>query len=111
MVGTQFTQTEREIGLKLPAAGQLKAMVAQPDRREVAVLADGKIVFDGQPVTTEQLTQRLRSMLVRYPDLRVAVRADADAKYQSVITAMSAVQGAGVTDLTTAYLVSANIYR
>ena len=32
MVGTQFTDKERQINLKLPGAGQLKAMVAPPDR-------------------------------------------------------------------------------
>lgn len=102
MVGTQFTQPEREIPLKLPGVGGLKAMVAVPERREIAVTADGRIVFDGQTLTSEQLVAKLQALRVRYPDLRVALRADGEVKYQSVAAAMWAANQAGVSDLTTA---------
>lgn len=102
MVGTQFTQPEREIPLKLPGVGGLKAMVTAPDRREIAVTADGSIVFDGQTLTSEQLVAKLQSLRVRYPDLCVAVRADGDVKYQTVAAVMWAANKAGVSDLTTA---------
>ena len=102
MVGTQFTQPEREIPLKLPGVGGLKAMVAVPERREIAVTADGRIVFDGQTLTSEQLVAKLQALRVRYPDLRVALRADGEVKYQSVAAVMWAANQAGVSDLTTA---------
>jgi biopolymer transport protein ExbD len=102
MVGTQFTQPEREIPLKLPGVGGLKAMVAAPERREIAVTADGRIVFDGQTLTSEQLVAKLQALRVRYPDLRVALRADGEVKYQSVAAVMWAANQAGVSDLTTA---------
>ena len=102
MVGTQFTQPEREIPLKLPGVGGLKAMVTAPDRREIAVTVDGSIVFDGQTLTSEQLVAKLQLLRVRYPDLRVAVRADGEVKYQAVVDVMGAADKAGVSDLTTA---------
>ncbi len=102
MVGTQFTQPEREIPLKLPGVGGLTAMVTAPDRREIAVTVDGSIVFDGLTLTSEQLVAKLQLLRVRYPDLRVAVRADGDVKYQAVIAVMRAANKAGVSDLTTA---------
>lgn len=102
MVGTQFTQSEREIGLKLPGVGGLKAMVTPPDRREIAVTADGSIRFDGQVVSPQQLTERLQNMRARYPDLGVVVRADGKAEYQSVAAVYGAANRAGVSDLSTA---------
>ncbi len=102
MVGTQFTQPELEIALKLPGVGGLKAMVAAPDRREIAVTVDGRIVFEGETLSVDQLVQRLQSIRARYPDLRVAVRADGDVKYQTVAAVMWAANKAGVADLTAA---------
>jgi biopolymer transport protein ExbD len=102
MVGTQFTQPEREIALKLPGVGGLTTMVTAPDRLEIAVMADGRIQFDGQALTLEQLVSKLKTLRVRYPDLRVAVRADGDVKYQAVAAVMGAANRAGVSDLTTA---------
>ncbi len=102
MVGTQFTQPEREIALKLPGVGGLKAMVPVPDRREIAVTADGRIVFEGQSLSTDQLVSELRALRVRYPDLRVSVRADGEVKYQAVAAVMWAANKAGVSDLTAA---------
>lgn len=102
MVGTQFTDKERQINLTLPGAGQLKAMVAPPDRREIAVSMDGRIVLDGQEVDIAFLTERLQSMKQSYPDLRVVVRADAKAEYQHVTAVYGAVNRAGVSNLSVA---------
>ncbi len=48
MVGTQFTEQERQIEVKLPGAGELQSMIAPPDRREITVDAQGAISLDGQ---------------------------------------------------------------
>lgn len=111
MVGTQFTQPEREIALKLPGVGGLSAMVSAPDRREIAVTADGRILFDGQVVDVEQLVNQLRTLRASYPDVRVAVRADGDVKYQLVAAVMGAANRAGISDLTTAVRSTAVEFR
>lgn len=102
MVGTQFTEKERQIELKLPGAGELKAMVAPPDRREITVTAEGAIVFEGQTVSLEQLSAQLSSMRSRFPDLRVVVRADGQAQHQSVAAVYGAVNRAGIGDMSIA---------
>ncbi|MEZ6135430.1 MAG: biopolymer transporter ExbD [Pirellulaceae bacterium] len=96
MVGTQFTESERQIDIQLPSAGNLNAMIAAPGRREVVVSSDGSIYLDGQPLSTETLTQRLREMRMQYPDLRVAVRADGDAMQKHVVPVYGALNAAGV---------------
>ncbi len=104
MVGTQFTKSEREIGLKLPGVGGLKAMVTAPDRREIVVTADNRILLDGQQLSADQLADQLRSMRIRYPELRVVVRADGQVAYQAVVAVMGAASRAGIADISTAVL-------
>ena len=102
MVGTQFTEKERQIGVKLPGAGELKAMVAPPDRREIIVSADGQIVLDGRSLSVPELTDQLRAMRSQFPDLRVVVRADGEAEHQFVAAVYGAVNRAGVADMSIA---------
>lgn len=102
MVGTQFTEKERQIGIKLPGAGELKAMIAPPDRREVAVSSNGQVSLDGAAVSVEQLTRQLKSMRTRYPELGVVVRADGQAEHQYVAAVYGAVNRAGIAELSIA---------
>lgn len=102
MVGTQFTEKERHIELKLPGAGELQTMVAPPDRREITVTEQGTVMLDGQTVTLEQLTSQLNAMRSRFPDLRVVVRADGAAEHQHVAAVYGAVNRAGVADMSIA---------
>lgn len=98
MVGTQFTQQERQIDIKLPGINSLNSMLPPPQRREVQVGPDGRTYLDGQPVSLPELTQRLSEMIRRYPDLVVAVRGDANAKYGQVAPVYGAINRAGVTN-------------
>jgi len=102
MVGTQFTKSERQIDLTLPGAGELKAMIAPPDRREIAVTKDGSIIFDGQRVSVQQLTEQLMAMRSRYADLQVVVRADGKAEHQYVVAVFGAINRAGVSGISIA---------
>lgn len=102
MVGTQFSESEKNIAVSLPGAGSLNAMMSPPDRREITVAVDGTLSLDGTVMQHEQVTDRLVAMRRQYPDLRVVVRADADAKYQFVVTAFGAANRAGVEDVSTA---------
>lgn len=111
MVGTQFTKPEREIALKLPGVGGLTTMVSAPDRQEVAVTAVGQIIFEGQPVSVEQLVNRLQVLRLQYPDLKVTVRADGEAKHQFVVDVLEAARRAKVSDLTTAVRSTASQLR
>ncbi len=101
MVGTQSSDTEKDIAVSLPGAGSLNTMIAPPDRREIVVSVDGKLSLDGTELPHEEVTNRLAQMRQQYPDLRVVVRADRDARYQYVVTAFGAANRAGVLDVTT----------
>jgi biopolymer transport protein TolR len=65
----------------------------------VAVMRDGKIFFGNDPITPDQLTQKVKDRITNRTDKRVYVRADQRAKYGSVVEVVDNVRSAGVDQL------------
>src|SRR3954465_4957997 len=65
----------------------------------VAVTRDGKIFFGTDQTTPDQLTNKIKDRLSNKVDKRVFVRADARAKYGSVVEVVDNVRAAGVDQL------------
>jgi biopolymer transport protein ExbD len=99
MVGTKFTEPERNIRLRVPEVAKGGALTAAPQKRIVNVYRDGKITLDQNEVTLGELTSQLAAARSQYRDLGVLVRGDARGEYQGVASALSACKQAGVHDL------------
>lgn len=99
MVGTQMTDPERNIELKVPRVADRGVLTAAPERKVVNVYRDGVITLDHQEVTIEELTSRLAAMRRQYEDLGVLVRGDAEGKFQFVAEALNACKQAGIREL------------
>ncbi len=93
MVGTRFTQGERQIELNLPTANGLKPLVAPPECT-VKVTNSGQLLLQDKPVSIEELKISLAGMVARVPSLRVDVRADRNVPVHQVVAAYSAAQNA-----------------
>jgi len=65
----------------------------------VAVMRDGKVYFGNDQVPADQLTQKIKDKLASRQDKRVYLKADARAKYGSVVDVVDNVRAAGVDDL------------
>jgi biopolymer transport protein ExbD/biopolymer transport protein TolR len=65
----------------------------------VAVMRDGKVFFGNDQTPPDQLTQKVKDRLVNRIDKRVFVRADARAKFGSVVAVVDNVRAAGVDQL------------
>ena len=65
----------------------------------VAVMRDGKIYFNSDVVTPEQLTDKVKDKLANKADKRIFVKADAGAKYGDVVAVVDDVRSAGVDQL------------
>ncbi len=65
----------------------------------VAVMRDGKLFFGNDRIEADQLTQKIKDRLANRVDKRVYVRADARAKYGSVVEVVDNLRAAGVDDL------------
>jgi biopolymer transport protein ExbD len=78
--------------IQMPDADKEDALI-------VAVMRDGKIFFDTQQVTPEDLTQKVKDRVSSRADKRVYVKADARAKYKAVVDVVDNVRSAGVDQL------------
>jgi biopolymer transport protein TolR len=65
----------------------------------VAVMRDGQVFFGNDKTPPDQLTQKIKDRLANKVDKRVFIRADARAKYGSVVEVVDNVRAAGVDDV------------
>jgi biopolymer transport protein ExbD/biopolymer transport protein TolR len=65
----------------------------------VAVMRDGSVFFDTQKVQPEELTQKVKDRVGNRTNKEVFVKADARAKYKSVVDVVDNVRSAGVDTL------------
>jgi biopolymer transport protein TolR len=65
----------------------------------VAVMRDGKIFFGTDPIKVDDLTQKVKDRLSNRTDKRVFIKADARAKFGSVVEVVDNVRSAGVDQL------------
>jgi biopolymer transport protein ExbD len=99
MAGTKFTDSESQLNLKLPQVSQDGALAPAPEKRVVNVYQDGRISFDRDFVTVDELTQRLAAAKQEYGGLGVVVRGDAEGAFQQVASVLGACRDAGITDM------------
>jgi biopolymer transport protein TolR len=65
----------------------------------VAVMRDGKVYFGNDRIEPDQLTQKVKDRIANRTDKRVYIRADARARFGSVVEVVDNVRAAGVDDL------------
>ena len=99
MVGTKFTELERNLHLKVPEVSDNGALSPAPQKRVVNVYQDGQISLDREIVTLEQLINRLAAARSQYQDLGVLVRGDGTGQFQRVAEVLNACKQAGVAEL------------
>ena len=76
--------------------------MADADREDaliVAVMRDGKIFFDTQQVSPEELTNKVKDRVQNRANKIVYVKADARAHYKAVVDVVDNVRSAGVDQL------------
>jgi len=69
------------------------------DALVVAIMRDGKVFFGNDRTEPDQLTQKVKDRLSNRVDKRVFIRADARAKFGSVVQIVDNVRAAGVDQL------------
>ena len=65
----------------------------------VAVMRDGKVFFGTDPIAVADLTQKIKDRLANRTDKLVFIKADARAKFGSVVEVVDNVRAAGVDQL------------
>ncbi len=87
----------RAIDLQLPDPTPVQAPPgAVSDQIVLEVLPGERFAVNTQPVSKEQLLERLKEIYTGRPDKIIFVKGDPAVKYQDVIYAMDVARGAGV---------------
>jgi biopolymer transport protein TolR len=90
--GTIVEMAKTNNPIQMPDADREDALI-------VAVQRDGKVFFDSQIVTPEELTQKVKERVSSRTNKTVYVRADARAHYKAVVDVVDDVRSAGVDQL------------
>lgn len=71
----------------------------KPAKLDVAIEADGSVLFDGHPVTDDGLRARIAAAARATPQPELHLRADRKVPYERVAGVMSAAQAGGLTKI------------
>lgn len=99
MVGSHFGDPEGRIEVNVPGVGELRSMTREPDEWLVEVGGDGRVTLESQPVTLDQLASQIHYAYQQYPQIRVAVRGDAEASFQQVAEVLQVIRSTGVQQM------------
>jgi len=73
------------------------ANITKPEHIEFAIRENGELFWNGEPVTLAELQPRFAAEAKRQPQPELHLRADRNARYDSVAKVMSAAAKAGLT--------------
>ena len=75
MVGTKFTELERQLQLELPQISAADQPNPQPVNRVINVYRDGRVALEQELLSLDELIEQLRSARTQHNRLGVIVRA------------------------------------
>ena len=90
LVGSRFSEDERQFDVKLPSVADAQPLTSPPDEIVVNVFQDGRIVVNEQPRTLAELEQDLIGARSRYADQAVLIRGEGEGRYQGIIDVLVA---------------------
>lgn len=85
----------------LPKSSCAKPMPSarREDAQMIAVMRDGTLYFGTDKITGDQISDRLKDGIQKGAERKVYIKADARAKYASVVEVIDAVGDAGITQI------------
>jgi biopolymer transport protein ExbD len=94
MVGAKFTDTERNLSVRVPQVSASGAVTSAPAKRVINIHQDGRITLDRETVTLAELKAKLQATKTG-----VIVRGDAHAMHEHVAGVLAVCREAGIVDL------------
>lgn len=104
MIGTRFSEEERQTDIQVPTVADNSALTGTPDEIVLNVAADGQITVKGQLQTSESLSALLKAAQAGFPNQGVIIRGDGRCPYQLIMDAFSACKEAGIRNISVAHL-------
>ncbi len=102
MVGTRFSDMERQFDIHLPQVSEAQPLTSPPDEIIINVFSDGRIIVGEKTLGLDELEVELKQAHDRYADQAVLVRGDGRGVYQHVMDVLSVCHTAGITNFSLA---------
>ena len=101
LVSSRFSEEERQLDLNLPSVSEALPATAQPNELVINIDEQGRYFIDGAFRQVEQVEQILRRSHTNNPLTQaVVIRADKEANWDSVVTAMNLCKKVGIEEYT-----------
>lgn len=104
MVGTRFSEEERQTDIQVPTVADNSVLTGAPDEIVLNVAFDGKVTVKGESQTSESLATMLRAAQAGFPNQAVIIRGDGRCPYQMIMDAFSTCKEAGIRNISVAHL-------
>ncbi len=95
MCASHLSQTQN-IPLEVPTAAKAVVPKERPDRWVVNIQEDGSLFSGNTPTVLDDLTAHVKARVQENPDLKVYLRADANAPHKEVKKVMNAMAEIGI---------------
>lgn len=99
MVGTRFSELERQYDIQLPTVSAAQPLTSLPDEIVVNIDSEGQIVVGNEVVSLADLEERLQSARENYAGQSVVIRGDAEGRYQRVMDVLAICHRAQITNI------------
>ena len=104
MIGTRFSEEERQTDIQVPTAADNSSLSGAPDEIVLNVSAEGQMIVKGEPLTPNALIVVLKVAQGGFPNQGVIIRGDGRCRYQQIMDAFSACKEAGIRNISVAHL-------
>ena len=91
---------EQKLDVQIPSVPSAAPLTEVPDDVNLSISHEGKLAFNEDLVTLDELKQRLLTARKNYSEQGVKIRADGRVPHQKVAEAMSACHAAGIGKIT-----------
>ncbi len=99
LVTSEFEEEERRLDIVLPTATSAVPMIGKPREIVIDIDEEGAIYLGGREMTLQELERMLYARAQQNPTNQTAViRADRDASFQPVVSAMDVCNRVGIAD-------------
>ena len=95
-----ITMPLMEYGTQVTPPEMNSAELPDNNFKSISLTGKGTILFDNDPVTPEELLNKLKSLKQANPKLQLLLRADGSCSYKDVIGLMARIRNGGFTDIT-----------
>ena len=107
VVSWNFAKFESEVNVSVPKAEESAPSAQSPGELVIAVAIDGSITVNNQPLTRQELSEKLSRVASLFPGQAVILKGEGDAEFRYVMSVLDLCQKSGIFNVAFAAMQSA----